>query len=94
MSIAQRYAGFLDRESYSAATAVKGEAMRQAANKLRELDRENERLRADAARLDWLADPSNGIGNVQLPAHCVTANLHSLRDAIDMAMREHDVEEM
>ena len=23
---------------------------------------------ADAARLDWLADPGNHIGNVQLPA--------------------------
>ena len=58
--------------------------------KMRELERENEMLRADAARLDWLADPSNGIGNVQLPTHCVTANLGSLRDAIDMAMREQE----
>ena len=58
--------------------------------KMRELERENEMLRADAARLDWLADPSNSIGNVQLPTHCVTANLGSLRDAIDMAMREQE----
>ncbi|MCM2310311.1 MAG: hypothetical protein NDI84_02810 [Steroidobacteraceae bacterium] len=40
----------------------------------------------DAKRLDWLADPENTIGNVQLPTEAVTANLHSLRDAIDAAM--------
>jgi hypothetical protein len=42
---------------------------------------------ADKARLDWLADRENGIGNVQLPTMCVMNNLHSLRDAIDEAMR-------
>ncbi|EGF11290.1 hypothetical protein HMPREF9123_1096 [Neisseria bacilliformis ATCC BAA-1200] len=41
----------------------------------------------DTERLDWLADRDNHIGNVQLPAECVACNLHSLRDAIDMAMR-------
>lgn len=46
-----------------------------------------ERLAKDAERIDWLADPSNVIGNIQLPTHCVTANLHSLRGAIDMAMQ-------
>lgn len=90
MSMAQRYAGYLEREAHQAATPVKAEAMRQAANKLRELERENNALRADAARLDWLADKDNKIGNVQLPTHCVTANLSSLRDAIDMAMREQE----
>ena len=40
----------------------------------------------DAKRLDWLADPANTIGNVELPTEAVTANLHSLRDAIDAAM--------
>jgi len=47
---------------------------------------EIERLRADAARLDWLADKDNHIGNVELPSHCITANMHSLRAAIDAAM--------
>lgn len=89
MSMAQRYAGYLEREAHKAETPVKAEAMRQAANKMRELERENERLRADAARMDWLADPSNCIGNVQLPTHCVTANLGSLRDAIERE-EEHD----
>ena len=41
----------------------------------------------DTKRLDWLADRDNHIGNVQLPAECVACNLHSLRDAIDMAMQ-------
>lgn len=88
MSMAQVYADFLVREAYQAATPAMAEAMRQAAYKLRELERENNTLRADAARLDWLADKNNEIGNVHLPTHCVTANLGSLRDAIDMAMRE------
>jgi hypothetical protein len=41
----------------------------------------------DTVRLDWLADRDNHIGNVQLPAECVAGNLHSMRDAIDMAMQ-------
>lgn len=44
--------------------------------------------KSDAERLDWLADPNNNIGNVQLPTECVTENLHSLRAAIDAAMKE------
>lgn len=47
---------------------------------------EIQHLRADARMLDWLADPENTIGNVELPMACVTANLHSLRGAIAMAM--------
>lgn len=43
-------------------------------------------LQKDKARLDWLADPANKIGNVQLPSSAVTANPHSLRAAIDAAM--------
>lgn len=44
-------------------------------------------LRADAARLDWLADPGNQIGNVHLPTECVLAHPESMRAAIDAAMR-------
>ena len=40
----------------------------------------------DTARLDWLADRDNHIGNVQLPAECVERHLDSMRDAIDAAM--------
>lgn len=47
---------------------------------------EVERLRADEKRLDWLADPKNTIGNVQLPANVIFDNPHSLRSAIDAAM--------
>lgn len=42
----------------------------------------------DAERLDWLADPKNSIGDVQLPTVCVKRNPHSLRDAIDAAMEQ------
>lgn len=51
--------------------------------KLQDLERERCK---DAARLDWLADPDNAIGNVQLPTECVLENMGSLRDAIDAAM--------
>ena len=40
----------------------------------------------DAKRIDWLADESNTIGNVELPTDCVMSNLGSLRGAIDSAM--------
>ena len=43
-------------------------------------------LQKDKTRLDWLADPSNHLGNVQLPRAAVEANLDSLRHAIDAAM--------
>lgn len=46
----------------------------------------------DTKRLDWLADRDNHIGNVQLPAECVACNLHSMRDAIDAAMRKQAAE--
>ena len=49
---------------------------------------ERKELVRDRERLDWLADPYNTIGNVQLPLKCVTANVHSLRDAIDAARGE------
>lgn len=41
---------------------------------------------ADKVRLDWLADPENQIGRVQLPTAFVEQNVHSLRAAIDAAM--------
>lgn len=44
-------------------------------------------LGADTRRIDWLADPKNHIGNVQLPREIVERNMHSLRSAIDEAMR-------
>lgn len=40
----------------------------------------------DTDRIDWLADPNNTIGNVQLPRNVVIGNVASLRGAIDEAM--------
>jgi len=48
---------------------------------------EIEHLRKDEARLDWLADRNNLIGNITLPTQCVQNNLDSLRAAIDEAMK-------
>lgn len=60
-------------------------------SKASDLQAEIERLKKDEVRLDWLADVKNKIGNVQLPTVCVEINLHSLRAAIDAAMKiEHD----
>ena len=51
-----------------------------------ETEAELQELLKDKARLDWLADVNNTIGNVQLPRDIVERNLHSLRTAIDEAM--------
>ncbi len=47
---------------------------------------ELQELLKDKARLDWLADVDNTIGNVSLPADIVERNLGSLRSAIDAAV--------
>lgn len=60
--------------------------LHDAADAIESLSDAIESLSKDAARIDWLADPKNEIGNVQLPKACVHRNLGSLRDAIDMAM--------
>lgn len=48
---------------------------------------ELQELLKDKARLDWLGDVNNTIGNVLLPTDIVERNLGSLRDAIDEAMK-------
>lgn len=66
-----------------------GQACKAACDRGRACERaevENARLQRDAARLDWLSEPDNAIGNVQLPTQCVESNPDSLRGAIDMAM--------
>lgn len=47
---------------------------------------ELQELLKDKARIDWLADANNTIGNVALPRDIVERNLHSMRAAIDEAM--------
>jgi hypothetical protein len=48
--------------------------------------REVAELRKDKARLDWLADPKNTIGNVTLPRQHIMDNPDSMRAAIDAAI--------
>ena len=62
------------------------EAIDDITTELRRLRAENEALRGDKELLDWLADPENEVGNVQLPTKCVLENMGSLRDAIRQAM--------
>ena len=50
-------------------------------------DSELQELLKDKERLDWLADVNNNIGIVLLPTNIVERNLHSMRDAIDEAMK-------
>ena len=47
---------------------------------------ELQELLNDKARLDWLANVNNSIGNVLLPRDIVERNLGSLRAGIDEAM--------
>lgn len=46
-----------------------------------------ESLRADRARLDWLADPGNTFGAVHLPKQVARRAGLDLRSAIDLAMQ-------
>lgn len=55
--------------------------------RVEELVADNLRLRHDELRLDWLADPVNNNGAVQLPYQCVIENMGSMRAAIDASMR-------
>jgi hypothetical protein len=57
----------------------------------RKLTAEVERLTHDERRLNWLADPSNLIGYVQLPTACVEAHSTDMRAAIDAAMVIGDI---
>ena len=66
-----------------AALAEQAKALRAAAAHL-------QRAEQDSRRIDWLADPGNTIGNVQLPTECVERNLHSLRAAIDDSMHHFE----
>ena len=54
--------------------------------RLTDVEQQRDELMKDKARIDWLADPTNRYGTVELPHDCVVANLHSLRAAIDAAM--------
>lgn len=60
MTMAHRYAGYLEREADQAATPVKTAAMRQAAQKLRDLERENAQLREALQRATTWGISSEG----------------------------------
>jgi len=53
---------------------------------LRKVADEMDRLRLDKDRLDWLGDPANASGLVQLPTASVERHPGDLRAAIDDAM--------
>lgn len=74
------------RKTASRGVSVWGDLQIEAADTIESQAARIAELERDAARLDWLADKNQSIGNVQLPTEIVMANLHSLRDAIDAAM--------
>ena len=47
----------------------------------------------DTVRLDWLADKNNNMGSVLLPRECVEKHIDNMRDAIDAAMKFHNVKD-
>ena len=49
-------------------------------------------VQADSKRINFLADKSQFIANVQLPREIVERNLSSLRDAIDEAMMIEEIQ--
>ena len=50
-------------------------------------DADLQELLKDKARIDWLADANQNIGDLILPRDIVERNLHCLRSAIDEAMK-------
>jgi len=70
-------------ESYERHQVVK--ALESLLARIEVLRVQNAALRADAARIDWLADVNNTVGSVVLPREIVEANVSSLRQAIDAA---------
>jgi len=70
-------------ESYERHQVVK--ALESLLARIEVLRVQNAALRADADRIDWLADVNNTVGSVVLPREIVEANVSSLRQAIDAA---------
>ena len=78
-----QYYDQIGTESYERHQVVK--ALESLMARIDVLRIENEDLRADADRIDWLADVNNTVGSVVLPREIVEANVSSLRQAIDAA---------
>lgn len=70
-------------ESYERHQVVK--ALESLLARIEVLRVQNAALRADADRIDWLADVNNSVGSVVLPREIVESNISSLRQAIDAA---------
>lgn len=78
-----QYYDQIGTESYERHQVVK--ALESLMARIDVLRTENAALRADADRIDWLADVNNTVGSVVLPREIVEANVSSLRQAIDAA---------
>ena len=78
-----QYYDQIGTESYERHQVVK--ALESLLARIEVLRVQNAALRADAARIDWLADVNNTVGSVVLPREIVEANVSSLRQAIDAA---------
>jgi len=78
-----QYYDQIGTESYERHQVVK--ALESLMARIEVLRIENKALRADADRIDWLADVNNTVGSVVLPREIVEANVSSLRQAIDAA---------
>lgn len=68
------------------ATALDGTEQGEACKFALRLFDEQDELRKDKARVDWLADLNNTRGQLLLPRRCVLENPDSMRAAIDAAM--------
>ncbi len=74
-----------ERSQNEATCIALNDMLKDAQKEIVRLRIENIVLRADADRIDWLADVENTVGSVVLPRHIVEQNIGSLRQAIDAA---------
>lgn len=74
-----------ERSQNEATCIALNDMLKDAQKEIVRLRIENIALRADADRIDWLADVENTVGSVVLPRHIVEQNIGSLRQAIDAA---------
>ena len=86
-----QYYDQIGTESYERHQVVK--ALESLMARIEVLRIENKALRADADRIDWLADVNNTVGSVVLPRHVVEQNISSLRQAIDAARSAKTLQE-
>lgn len=85
---AERAAMALERDNAQRQHTMQCAINKADSQRILELTAQLAEAQRDSERLDWLAKTDNAIGQVLLPRWCVEQNLHSMRAAIDAAMKD------